>query len=428
MINLIKYTIFIVIISSLVACGGKTSSKKEDPDTSVVKFTPQKKVVVDKNQTIVLTLEASGKNITYSIKDNDSLYFNINAQNGEITFKNPPQKGTYVFKAKAKNSTSEDIQIITIYIRKDKTAPVFTSDTNITVDENQLDAIQLSASDNSPITFSIRDFDSSFFKINNTGFVSFLNAPKADIKSIYKFNAIAKDTSDNNASVTVTINIKDLDLDNDGLSDIDEVTYGTDINNSDTDGDGVSDFDEIQNSTDPLDANSTYIPFVFKIDTLKSGTSNDNEFNISINSSHTYDYNVDCDNDGVFEHVGLTSNLLCTYTTQGVHSIAIQGTFPQIYFNNKNDKNKIINIEKWGTNSWLSMESSFKGCENLEINTSSRPNLRNVLSLKEMFKNAKKVNQDLSNWDVSNIQNMSSMFENASLFNGKSMIGIQVVL
>ncbi|QYJ78035.1 tandem-95 repeat protein [Shewanella acanthi] len=46
----------------------------------------------------------------------------------------------------------------------------------------------------------------------------------------------------------------DPDDDNDGLSDTDEVTYGTNPLLTDTDGDGISDGDEIANGSDPLNA------------------------------------------------------------------------------------------------------------------------------------------------------------------------------
>ena len=47
-------------------------------------------------------------------------------------------------------------------------------------------------------------------------------------------------------------NNADLDDDNDGLTDADEATYGTDPLNPDTDGDGVSDADEVAAGTNPL--------------------------------------------------------------------------------------------------------------------------------------------------------------------------------
>jgi hypothetical protein len=47
-------------------------------------------------------------------------------------------------------------------------------------------------------------------------------------------------------ATTTTATTTSLDLDNDGLSDIEETVLGTDSNNVDTDGDGLSDGDEVK--------------------------------------------------------------------------------------------------------------------------------------------------------------------------------------
>ena len=44
----------------------------------------------------------------------------------------------------------------------------------------------------------------------------------------------------------------DLDTDGDGLTDVEEESYGTDMNNPDTDGDGYKDGEEVANGYDPL--------------------------------------------------------------------------------------------------------------------------------------------------------------------------------
>ena len=56
------------------------------------------------------------------------------------------------------------------------------------------------------------------------------------------------------AEVSVFVNDCRVDSDNDGLTDGEEATLGTDPNNPDTDGDTINDGDEVMNNTDPLDA------------------------------------------------------------------------------------------------------------------------------------------------------------------------------
>ncbi|MFT4863157.1 MAG: hypothetical protein ACI95C_002385 [Pseudohongiellaceae bacterium] len=59
-----------------------------------------------------------------------------------------------------------------------------------------------------------------------------------------------------------------LDSDEDGLTDPEELLYGTDKNNSDTDGDSVNDGDEVDAGTDPT------VPDVFVVDSDGDGVDN----------------------------------------------------------------------------------------------------------------------------------------------------------
>ena len=90
--------------------------------------------------------------------------------------------------------------------------------------------------------------------------------------------------------------------------------------------------------------------------------------------------------------------------------------FPRIYFNNQvgHNKYRIIAINQWGTNPWSSMESAFAGCARLEGQATDSPDLSKVLRTSSMFQGARRFNQDIGNWDVSNVQNMNSMFQYCS--------------
>ncbi|WP_162296710.1 BspA family leucine-rich repeat surface protein [Confluentibacter citreus] len=112
-----------------------------------------------------------------------------------------------------------------------------------------------------------------------------------------------------------------------------------------------------------------------------------------------------------------TGNATHTYVTPGTYTVSITGTFPRIHFNNLGDKNKILSIEQWGNNQWLSMQLAFSGCSNLQGNFTDSPDLSNVTNMSFMFYLASKFNQDIGDWDVSNVTNMQTMFNSASLFN-----------
>jgi gliding motility-associated-like protein len=68
-------------------------------------------------------------------------------------------------------------------------------------------------------------------------------------------NVLSEDTYDDlNETVVVTFINNDVDSDNDGLLDSEEIEIGTNPNDPDTDDDGINDGDEFNNNTNPLDA------------------------------------------------------------------------------------------------------------------------------------------------------------------------------
>ncbi len=92
--------------------------------------------------------------------------------------------------------------------------------------------------------------------------------------------------------------------------------------------------------------------FVITVDTsLGNGT---NSFTIPTLGTG-YNYNVDCDNDGINEAAAQTGNYTCNYASSYHGKIRIKdnsgtGTgFPRIYFNGTGDKDKLTGINQWGT-------------------------------------------------------------------------------
>jgi len=160
--------------------------------------------------------------------------------------------------------------------------------------------------------------------------------------------------------------------------------------------------------------------FIITVKTDNTGDSSDVEFEIPTNVATYpagYNYNVDCDNDGENETTDENANYICEYDSAGTYTIAIEGDFPQIYFNGEKDKNKIISIDQWGTNPWKNMNKSFLGCINLAGQASDNPDLNNVTNMSTMFSLATTFNQDISGWNVSNVTNMGAMFAYAAKFN-----------
>ena len=164
--------------------------------------------------------------------------------------------------------------------------------------------------------------------------------------------------------------------------------------------------------------------FIITVQTDNNGTSSDTQFTIPTRGSG-YNYNVDCDNDGTNEATAQTGDYTCNYATPGTYTIRIKDNegddtgFPNIYFNNTGDKEKLLRIEQWGTGKWKSMSSAFYGCLNLVVTAVDNPDLSNVLSMFGMFERAEKLTftHSINDWDTSNVEYMDWMFTSAEVFN-----------
>ncbi len=176
--------------------------------------------------------------------------------------------------------------------------------------------------------------------------------------------------------------------------------------------------------------------FVITIKTDNTGTSSDTQFTIPTYGG-SYDYNVDCDNDGVDDATNQTGSYTCNYAVAGTYTIRIKHNnlithrgFPRIYFNNTGDKDKILSVNQWGTTKFTSMYRAFYGCSNLNSAVpqgsdtvglsawaTDIPNLSSVTTISHIFRDATIFNQDISNWDTSNITSMYTAFYNATSFN-----------
>ena len=158
------------------------------------------------------------------------------------------------------------------------------------------------------------------------------------------------------------------------------------------------------------------VPFITTWKTDNLGTSCNSCITIPT-SGGGYNYEVDWDNDGVYEQQGVTGDVSHDFVTPGTYTIKIRGAFPRIRFHGQGDKDKIINIGQWGDISWSSMDRAFMGCSHLNSDATDAPDLSNVTSMAFMFYEATTFNADIGHWDVSNVMNFSFLFYRATAFN-----------
>ena len=147
----------------------------------------------------------------------------------------------------------------------------------------------------------------------------------------------------------------------------------------------------------------------------------DNSITIPIHADSSYRYTVNWGDDSedttIYTSTILATHIYSTPATTTSYKVTITGEFPRIYFNNGEDSNKIISIDQWGNNRWDSMENAFRGCSNLRYTAIDTPDLSQVTDMSHMFQEATLFNGDIGDWDVDNVTDMSSMFSDASTFN-----------
>lgn len=162
------------------------------------------------------------------------------------------------------------------------------------------------------------------------------------------------------------------------------------------------------------------LSFITRWDTTQTGyTASDS---IILPLVGTFDVNVDWGDGSAIQRITNTdgeAGLIHQYSVSGIYTVTISGTYSRIVsFGTNKDPLKLIEIIEWGSNKWSSMQQAFQNCKNLKITATSVPDLSNVTSFYQMFKDATSFEGDLSQWVTSSVTNMGYAFEGAQLFNG----------
>ncbi len=116
----------------------------------------------------------------------------------------------------------------------------------------------------------------------------------------------------------------------------------------------ISSFSQNEN----LDSTNRLSDFVITWDTTKKGISNNSSIIIPVVSG-VYYYNVDWNNDGVFEEKQLENSVTHDFKKPEIYTIIINGLFPHFSFKNEGDKLKLIEINQWGNQQWVSVNGMF---------------------------------------------------------------------
>ncbi len=156
--------------------------------------------------------------------------------------------------------------------------------------------------------------------------------------------------------------------------------------------------------------------FVSTWNTENSGVSNDDQIQLPLEESGTYDFTVDW-GDGSIDHITRwnQSEVTHTYDEPGIYTVSITGTIQGWRFNNGGDRRGIIEISQWGPLNFGNSGDYFRGCLNLELIAIDAPDLTGTTTLESAFQGTYLGSAgDMNEWDVSGVTNMEDMFRESN--------------
>ena len=119
--------------------------------------------------------------------------------------------------------------------------------------------------------------------------------------------------------------------------------------------------------------------FIISVKTDNAGTSATNQFTLPTTGTG-YAYDIETSDGQTI--IGLTSGTTITFPTAGTYDVFISGSFPQCYFNNVGDAQKLLDIKNFGIYALgsTSQERAFFGCSNMVISATDIGHFENVTS------------------------------------------------
>lgn len=162
--------------------------------------------------------------------------------------------------------------------------------------------------------------------------------------------------------------------------------------------------------------------FLFTIKTDNPGLTNSTSFRLNLNQPNiNYLVDIDWDNDGVFDTLGVTNSITHNYLTSGTYAIRLKGQFPKLllgdYKTNQSDRSKLISVDQWGNQPWTDVSLMFINCDSLLTTPLDTPDFSRIWALGSMFAGAEKFDGPVNHWDVSMVTTTNVMFYGAESFN-----------
>ncbi|WP_198137130.1 BspA family leucine-rich repeat surface protein, partial [Sphingobacterium spiritivorum] len=112
---------------------------------------------------------------------------------------------------------------------------------------------------------------------------------------------------------------------------------------------------------------------------------------------------------------GLPANEIITLNLKPTHLKAIKIRDLQL----NSERLKLTDVTQWGTAQWSTMKNAFIDCHNLKITATDVPDLSNVGDMSRMFQGCYSLNgpANIGTWNTANVTNMFYLFYGTRIFN-----------
>jgi len=168
------------------------------------------------------------------------------------------------------------------------------------------------------------------------------------------------------------------------------------------------------------------VPFISVWDMSLTTT---NTLDFPLVEDGNYDFTIDW-GDGTVESY-TDSNVSHTYGAAAIYTVTVTGVCEGFGFSSgdsENNEENLIDISQWGSMKLNNEPYKFSNCVNLTgFTASDDPDLDGISDLSYMFYIATAFNGDVSDWDVSGVTNMSSMFAGYTFADGYGSTSIITV-
>ncbi len=156
-------------------------------------------------------------------------------------------------------------------------------------------------------------------------------------------------------------------------------------------------------------------PLVFSMNTAS------NTVTLHTNRMVAYNYEVDWDNDGVFDDLQVRGDATHDYGAPGVYTIRVRGQFPQMYVvargATQQEPSCAVDIKSWGGVQLQGVNSMFAHCASVTVSAMDQPDFSQVTSFNQLFYNVGSIQGNLANWDTSSVTHMINTFNNVGALN-----------